>query len=51
MNFLSVVFIAAKRLWNNKGLTLCAIVGLIYGFVGGWILASVYNAMAGSGTG
>jgi putative ABC transport system permease protein len=29
MNFLSVVFIAAKRLWNNIGLTLCAIVGLM----------------------
>ena len=29
MNFLSVVFIAAKRLWNNKGLTICAIVGLM----------------------
>jgi putative ABC transport system permease protein len=29
MNLLSVVFIAAKRLWNNKGLTLCAIIGLI----------------------
>jgi len=29
MNFLSVFLIAAKRLWNNKGLTLCAIVGLI----------------------
>ena len=29
MNFLSVVFIAAKRLWNNKGLTLCSIVGLM----------------------
>jgi putative ABC transport system permease protein len=29
MNFLSVFLIAAKRLWNNKGLTLCSIVGLI----------------------
>lgn len=29
MNVLSVFLIAAKRLWNNKGLTLCAIVGLI----------------------
>ena len=29
MNFLSVFLVAAKRLWNNKGLTLCAIVGLI----------------------
>ncbi|MFP3896703.1 MAG: ABC transporter permease [Anaerolineales bacterium] len=29
MNFLSVILIAAKRLWNNKGLTICSIVGLI----------------------
>ncbi|MEA3407507.1 MAG: FtsX-like permease family protein [Chloroflexota bacterium] len=29
MNFLSIVLIAAKRLWNNKGLTICSIVGLI----------------------
>jgi putative ABC transport system permease protein len=29
MNVLSVFLIAAKRLWNNKGLTLCTIVGLI----------------------
>ncbi len=29
MNFLSVVLIAAKRLWNNKGLTLCSILGLV----------------------
>ncbi|MBM3188952.1 MAG: FtsX-like permease family protein, partial [Chloroflexi bacterium] len=29
MNFLSVVLIAFKRLWNNKGLTLCAILGLV----------------------
>jgi len=29
MNVLSVFLIAAKRLWNNKGLTLCSIVGLI----------------------
>ena len=29
MNLLSIVFIAAKRLWNNKGLTLCSIMGLI----------------------
>ena len=31
MNFLSVFLIAAKRLWNNKGLTLCSIIGLIDG--------------------
>lgn len=29
MNFFSVFLVAAKRLWNNKGLTLCSIVGLI----------------------
>ena len=29
MNFLSIFLIAAKRLWNNKGLTLCSIAGLI----------------------
>jgi len=29
MNFLSIVLVAAKRLWNNKGLMLCSIVGLI----------------------
>jgi len=29
MNFLSVFLVAAKRLWNNKGLTLCSIIGLI----------------------
>ncbi|MFO7916463.1 MAG: FtsX-like permease family protein [Anaerolineae bacterium] len=29
MNFLSVILVAAKRLWNNKGLTICSIVGLI----------------------
>jgi len=29
MNVLSVFLIAAKRLWNNKGLTLCSIIGLI----------------------
>ena len=29
MNFLSVVLLAFKRLWNNKGLTLCLTVGLI----------------------
>jgi putative ABC transport system permease protein len=29
MNVLSVFLIAAKRLWNNKGLTLCSIVGLV----------------------
>ncbi|HUV95202.1 MAG TPA: FtsX-like permease family protein [Anaerolineae bacterium] len=28
MNALSVFLIAAKRLWNNKGLTICAIIGL-----------------------
>lgn len=29
MNLLSVFLVAFKRLWNNKGLTLCSIVGLI----------------------
>ena len=29
MSLLPVVLVAAKRLWNNKGLTLCSIVGLI----------------------
>jgi putative ABC transport system permease protein len=29
MNFLSVILVAIKRLWNNKGLTLCSIVGLV----------------------
>ena len=29
MNILSIVFLSAKRLWNNKGLTLCSIIGLI----------------------
>ena len=29
MNFLSVVLVALKRLWNNKGLTLCAMLGLV----------------------
>ncbi len=29
MNFFSIVLVAAKRLWNNKGLMLCSIVGLI----------------------
>ena len=29
MNLISVVLIAFKRLWNNKGLTICSIVGLI----------------------
>jgi putative ABC transport system permease protein len=29
MNFISVVLIAFKRLWNNKGLTLCLIIGLV----------------------
>jgi putative ABC transport system permease protein len=29
MNFISVILIAFKRLWNNKGLTLCLIVGLV----------------------
>ena len=37
--------------WSFVGALLALIWGLIYGFVGGWILASVYNAMAGSGTG
>jgi len=29
MNILSIVFLSAKRLWNNKGLTICSIIGLI----------------------
>jgi putative ABC transport system permease protein len=29
MNALSVIRVALKRLWNNKGLTFCAIVGLV----------------------
>lgn len=29
MNLLSVILVSAKRLWNNKGLTLCSIIGLI----------------------
>ncbi|MCD6520095.1 MAG: FtsX-like permease family protein [Anaerolineae bacterium] len=29
MNFLSIVLVAAKRLWNNKGLVACSIAGLI----------------------
>jgi putative ABC transport system permease protein len=29
MNFLSVFLIAARRLWSNKGLTICSIIGLI----------------------
>ncbi|MHB0858338.1 MAG: ABC transporter permease [Anaerolineae bacterium] len=29
MNLLSIFLIAAKRLWNNKGLTLCSIIGLV----------------------
>ena len=29
MNLISVVLIAFKRLWNNKGLTLCLIIGLV----------------------
>ena len=29
MNLLSIILVAAKRLWNNKGLMLCSIVGLI----------------------
>ncbi len=29
MNFLSVILVAIKRLWNNKGLTICSIVGLV----------------------
>ncbi len=28
MNFISVILIAFKRLWNNKSLTLCSIIGL-----------------------
>ncbi|HHX63857.1 MAG TPA: FtsX-like permease family protein, partial [Chloroflexi bacterium] len=28
MNLISVILVALKRLWNNKGLTLCSIVGL-----------------------
>lgn len=29
MNFISVVLLAFKRLWNNKGLTICLTIGLI----------------------
>ncbi|MHB1294345.1 MAG: ABC transporter permease [Anaerolineae bacterium] len=28
MNLLSIFFVAAKRLWNNKGLTICSVIGL-----------------------
>jgi hypothetical protein len=37
--------------WSFVGAILALVWGLIYGFVGGWILASVYNAIAGGGTG
>ena len=37
--------------WSFLGALLALVWGLIYGFVGGSILASVYNAMAGRGTG
>jgi hypothetical protein len=37
--------------WSFVGAILALVWGLIYGFVGGWILASVYNAIAGGGKG
>jgi hypothetical protein len=36
--------------WSFIGALLALVWGLIYGFIGGWILAAVYNAMAGEGT-
>ncbi|MBC7237947.1 MAG: hypothetical protein H5T69_19055, partial [Chloroflexi bacterium] len=29
MNLLSILLVAFKRLWNNKGLTACSIIGLM----------------------
>lgn len=37
--------------WSFVGALLALVWGLIYGFIGGWILAFVYNATAGGGTG
>ncbi|MGD2218511.1 MAG: hypothetical protein PVJ64_17265 [Gemmatimonadales bacterium] len=37
--------------WSFIGALLALVWGLIYGFVGGWILAAVYNAAAGGDTG
>ncbi len=37
--------------WSFIGALLALVWGLIYGFIGGWILATVYNAMAGGDTG
>jgi hypothetical protein len=36
--------------WSFIGALLALVWGLIYGFIGGWILAAVYNARAGEGT-
>ena len=33
--------------WSIVGALLALVWGLIYGFIGGWILATVYNRMAG----
>ncbi len=35
--------------WSFMGGLLALVWGLIYGFVGGWLLATLYNSMAGDG--
>lgn len=37
--------------WSFLGALLALVWGLIYGFIGGWLLASVYNAMVGAAQG
>ncbi len=47
INALAAVYFGYS--WSFIGALLALVWGLIYGFVGGWLLASVYNAMAASG--
>ena len=35
--------------WSFMGALLALVWGLIYGFIGGWLLATLYNSIAGDG--
>lgn len=35
--------------WSFIGALLALVWGLIYGFVGGWLIATIYNTLAGGG--
>ncbi len=37
--------------WSFIGALLALVWGLIYGFIGGWVLATVYNAVIGRSEG